>query len=241
MDAAASPPRGFGSRRRHQRRSVRRFTVGGCGRKTTPLCVCVPQFCISLLYSCRFKHNVLVKNDPKIRFYAGAPLVSSVGYRMGSLCIIDRKPRTLDAEACNVLCNFAEIVVRQIEKTTTSLTAQHAMTQQTQRLLRALNCFSEGLMMCQLTGTGWNLLYVNDVWVKITGTTVFIVWCFFTLVIVVRGRLRRCCLCLMAGCLGVSRWSHTRLWVADAKMIAPPTIKALQQLHRHRIRKCNQP
>lgn len=95
-----------------------------------------------------------------------------MGYRMGSLCIIDRKARTLDAESCNVLCNFAEIVVRQIEKTTTSLTAQHAMTQQTQRLLRALNCFSEGLMMCQLTASGWRLLYVNDVWVKITGT-----WC----------------------------------------------------------------
>lgn len=133
--------------------------------------VCKQASCDDVLtdHCIRFKHNVLVKNDPKIRFYAGAPLVSSMGYRMGSLCIIDRKPRTLDAESCNVLCNFAEIVVRQIEKTTTSLTAQHAMTQQTQRLLRALNCFSEGLMMCQLTATGWKLLYVNDVWVKITG------------------------------------------------------------------------
>lgn len=116
-----------------------------------------------------FKNNMLVKKEPHIKFYAGAPLISSMGYRLGSLCVIDRKPRKLDAESCNVLCNFAEIVVRQIEKTTTSLTAQHAMTQQTQRLLRALNCFSEGLMMCQLTTTGWHVLYVNDVWSKITG------------------------------------------------------------------------
>ncbi len=53
---------------------------------------------------------------PHIRFYAGAPLVTAEGYRLGSLCVIDPKPRTFDAESCNLLCNFAEMVVREIEK-----------------------------------------------------------------------------------------------------------------------------
>lgn len=31
-------------------------------------------------------------------------------------CVIDRRPRQFDAESCNLLCNFAEVVVREIEK-----------------------------------------------------------------------------------------------------------------------------
>ena len=65
---------------------------------------------------CRFAENPLVVNEPFIRFYAGAPLVTSTGHRLGSLCIIDRKPRELEAESCNVLINFAEIIVRELEK-----------------------------------------------------------------------------------------------------------------------------
>ncbi len=49
-------------------------------------------------------------------FYAGAPLVTSAGMRLGSLCVIDTQPRHLDAEQLMVLANFAEVVVREIEK-----------------------------------------------------------------------------------------------------------------------------
>ncbi len=64
----------------------------------------------------RFKDNPLVTGPPLIRFYAGAPLVTSNGMRLGSLCVIDVKPRSLDAEQLMVLANFAEVVVREIEK-----------------------------------------------------------------------------------------------------------------------------
>lgn len=65
---------------------------------------------------CRFRDNPLVSGPPHIRFYAGAPLVTSNGMRLGSLCVIDVKPRKLDAEQLMVLANFAEVVVREIEK-----------------------------------------------------------------------------------------------------------------------------
>lgn len=43
----------------------------------------------------RFRDNALVTGEPHIRFYAGAPLKIGGGVAVGSLCIIDRKPRQL--------------------------------------------------------------------------------------------------------------------------------------------------
>jgi len=45
----------------------------------------------------RFAANPLVTGAPGVRFYAGAPICSPDGHALGTLCILDRTPRTLDA------------------------------------------------------------------------------------------------------------------------------------------------
>ncbi len=63
----------------------------------------------------RFSSNPLVTGDPSIRFYAGAPLLTSEGHGLGSLCVIDRRVRKLNAEQTAALEALARMVVTKLE------------------------------------------------------------------------------------------------------------------------------
>ena len=58
----------------------------------------------------RFDRNPLVIGDPNIRFYAGSPLITPEGYKLGSLCVIDRRPRELTADQVLILDRLARQV-----------------------------------------------------------------------------------------------------------------------------------
>lgn len=64
----------------------------------------------------RFRHNPLVVGDPHIRFYAGTPLTSPDGHNLGTLCVIDRKPRQLSAEQRDTLDRLGRQVIRLFEQ-----------------------------------------------------------------------------------------------------------------------------
>lgn len=63
----------------------------------------------------RFADNPLVLSDPKIRFYAGAPLVTHDGHALGTLCILDTKPRHMQNADIQVLKELSNITMNEIE------------------------------------------------------------------------------------------------------------------------------
>lgn len=63
----------------------------------------------------RFRKNPLVLNDPYIRFYAGAPLETIEGNVLGTLCVIDNKPRKISERQKSALQLIAKKVMDHLE------------------------------------------------------------------------------------------------------------------------------
>lgn len=61
----------------------------------------------------RFHDNPVVLHDPKIRFYAGCPLNVN-GYRMGTICVVDRKPRPFTDEDRQLLKDLAKLAEQEL-------------------------------------------------------------------------------------------------------------------------------
>jgi PAS domain S-box-containing protein len=62
-----------------------------------------------------FKDNPLVTSNPNIRFYAGMPLTDRDGFNLGTLCVIDQKPRVLNEAQRHNLRTLAKQVTALIE------------------------------------------------------------------------------------------------------------------------------
>ena len=63
----------------------------------------------------RFHDNPLVTGDPRVIFYAGVPLVSKNGFPLGTLCVIDHKPKLLSQVQIKSLSALANQVMNLLE------------------------------------------------------------------------------------------------------------------------------
>ncbi len=61
----------------------------------------------------RFADNPVVTGDPRVRFYAGAPLTLADGSPVGTLCVIDHRPRNLDGDQLRLLRDLSKLVERE--------------------------------------------------------------------------------------------------------------------------------
>jgi diguanylate cyclase (GGDEF)-like protein len=63
----------------------------------------------------RFAKHPMVVGSPRVRFYAGAPLVTPQDYRVGTLCVLDFVPRELQPKQIEILRILARQVMWQLE------------------------------------------------------------------------------------------------------------------------------
>jgi len=64
----------------------------------------------------RFADNPLVTREPRVRFYAGAPLSLGVGSPIGTLCVADHRARNLDEGQLQLLSDLSKLVERELQK-----------------------------------------------------------------------------------------------------------------------------
>ncbi|WP_290650616.1 GGDEF domain-containing protein [Aquisalimonas sp.] len=62
----------------------------------------------------RFADNPLVSGEPYVRFYAGAVVHGPKGYPIGTLCVLDHKPRQFSNRECNWLREFGDLVENEL-------------------------------------------------------------------------------------------------------------------------------
>ena len=73
-----------------------------------------PMIVADAFQDMRFADNPLVINEPRIRFYAGYPLILDDGSCIGTLCLLDTRPRTLDGPDLERLHDLADIATQEI-------------------------------------------------------------------------------------------------------------------------------
>jgi DNA-binding LytR/AlgR family response regulator len=93
----------------------------------------------------RFAHNPLVSGTPRIRFYAGAPLLSPEGQPIGTLCALDTVPRQLSSDQGEALRVLARQVMAHLELRRTRLQLEYER-QKLDGVLRMANNTGEGLL-----------------------------------------------------------------------------------------------
>lgn len=122
----------------------------------------------------RFADNPLVTGSPFIRFYAGCPLITSDGFVLGTLCVIDTQPRQLHSDEADTLRKLGRQLVNLLEQRRINIEHLKTLEKLRQREIE-LSRFAlvaertdNVLIMCDPDGlTTW----VNPAFERVTGYT----------------------------------------------------------------------
>lgn len=106
----------------------------------------------------RFSHNPYVLNEPNIRFYAGMPIVVKSGHKLGTLCVIDRVPKTLNDRQLQDLRILANQVVNLLELRLSNLNLQRLVMNKTFELSKLFDRIGDAFLSLD---KNWNYIYVN--------------------------------------------------------------------------------
>ncbi|RYZ89648.1 MAG: HD domain-containing protein [Proteobacteria bacterium] len=123
----------------------------------------------------RFCDNALVTGPPHIRFYAGAPLKTSEGHNLGSLCVIDTKPREFSAKQQAMLADLAATVVdaMTLRRTARAFRESEATLTETlgenRSLIVALDHISTGVIISDTQVPYLPIIFTNPGFEKLTG------------------------------------------------------------------------
>lgn len=130
----------------------------------------------------RFATNPLVSAAPRIRFYAGAPLVTPEGLSIGSLCVIDYVARELNSQQIVALQILSRQVMTLLElkRKLTAMTsikieyersqaAQKKLSTENQLLAQVVGSVSEGVLITDPNQPHNPIIYINPAFSQMTG------------------------------------------------------------------------
>jgi two-component sensor histidine kinase len=102
--------------------------------------------------------NPLVAGEMGLRFYAGAPLRTYDGYNLGTLCVLDTEPRTVDQDQIDDLKDLASVVMDQLElRRSARVAIEHSRLMAREidhRVMNSLQFVSSMLLMQSRTSGG---------------------------------------------------------------------------------------
>lgn len=110
----------------------------------------------------RFSDNPFVIGAPDVRFYAGAPLTTPEGFKVGTLCLVDRRPRNFSAQQKQVLADLAGIVMSEFELRA----SRRQITNQLKLLTTSYDVLPDGIV---LFNTEFRCAYANKAMGEIFG------------------------------------------------------------------------
>jgi PAS domain S-box-containing protein len=108
----------------------------------------------------RFRGNPFVQGSPNVRFYAGMPLLTDTGLALGTLCVIDSIPRSLNVQQKAALGVLATSVMRVLKLRQDVKVAVFA---------RAVDMASDGITIASAAAGELTIMYANESFLQLTG------------------------------------------------------------------------